>query len=513
MTQESQLAVLNMDQIKIDPQVALSLPAAIAIRRQILPFSCQDGLVYIACAELGDAAGTEAVQKFTGKKAVTRLADAESLRRAISRVYSGPQTESRHGRPGQHGAAHHGTYVSSHNRSLDIDTDDAVEMVNKLLHAAILRQASDIHIEPEKKAVRVRFRVDGELASFCELPTACLASLISRLKVLSGMDIAEKRSPQDGGFSHRYGSGTQSGVVDIRTATLPTRHGERMTMRLLALGTDTLTLGKLGMTASDHRLVEQLLQNPHGLVLLTGPTGSGKTTTLYAIIRQLVDMASLNIITVEDPIEYEIAGVSQVEVEAGDKVNFGKALRSILRHDPDVLMIGEIRDRETLDVAIKASLTGHLVLSTLHTNSAAGVVTRLADMGAQRYLLAATLRLCVAQRLVRRLCQHPGCRRQRLLTPAEAITLGKPDRADEAIFDPGGCVYCDGRGYSGRLGLFELMPVNAELGQRITAGSPEEELDRVRMSQGHPSLRADAADKVLAGQISFADAMEVVEKV
>ncbi len=508
MTQESQAAFLNMDHIKIDPQVALSLPAPIAIRRQILPFSFQDGHVYIACADPGDTVGLEAVRKFTGKKAIVRLADAESLKRAISRVYSGPQTDIRHGRPGPHGA-----YVSSRNRTLDIDADDAVEMANKLLHAAILRQASDIHIEPEKDAVRVRFRVDGELNNFYSLPSACLPSLISRLKVLSGMDIAEKRAPQDGGFSHRYGGGAQTGVVDIRTATLPTRHGERMTLRLLALGTETLTLDKLGMTAADHRLVEQLLQNPHGLVLLTGPTGSGKTTTLYAIIRKLVAAAALNIITVEDPIEYEIAGVSQVEVESGDKVNFGKALRSILRHDPDVLMIGEIRDAETLDVAIKASLTGHLVLSTLHTNSAAGVVTRLADMGAQRYLLAATLRLCVAQRLARRLCQHPGCRRKRSLTTAEATAMGRPDHAGEAIFDPGGCVYCDGRGYSGRLGLFELMPVSGELAQQITTGAPEEELDRARMSRGHPSLRNDAADKVLAGQISFADAMEVVDKV
>jgi len=499
-----------MDQIKIDPQVALSLPAPIAIRRQVLPFSCQDGLVYIACADPGDTAGLEAVQKFTGKKAVIRLAESESLKRAISRVYSGPQTDTRHGRSGQHG-----TYISSHNRSLslDIDTDDAVELANKLLHAAILRQASDIHIEPEKDAVRVRFRVDGELSNFCALPTACLPSLVSRLKVLSGMDIAERRSPQDGGFSHRYGSGAQSRAVDIRSATLPTRHGERMTLRLLALGAETLTLDHLGMTSANHRLVEQLLQTPHGLVLLTGPTGSGKTTTLYAIIRKLVAAAALNIITVEDPIEYEIAGVSQVEVESGDKVNFSKALRSILRHDPDVLMIGEIRDAETLDVAIKASLTGHLVLSTLHTNSAAGVVTRLADMEAQRYLQAATLRLCVAQRLVRRLCQHPGCRRKRSLTAAEAVALGRPDHAGQEIFDPGGCVYCDGRGYSGRLGLFELMPVSAEIARQIAAGVPEEELDRTRISHGHPSLWNDAADKVLAGQISFADAVEVVDMV
>ena len=506
MTQEPSPSLLDMDQIKIDPQVALSLPAAVAVRRQILPFSCQGDSVYVACADLNDTAGLEAVQKITGKKALAKLADGESLKRAISRVYSGSQRDSRHGRSAQRGHS-----IDVHGKSIDVDAEDAVGLGNELLHAAIIRQASDIHIEPEKDAARIRFRVDGELSTYCSLPTLRLASLLSRFKVLSGMDIAEKRSPQDGGFSHRYGSGSQTHVVDVRTATLPTRFGERMTLRLLALGAETLTLDNLGMTAVDHRLVEQLLQKPHGLVLLTGPTGSGKTTTLYAIIRQLVARSALNIITVEDPIEYEIAGVSQVEIEAGDKVNFSKALRSILRHDPDVLMIGEIRDSETLDVAIKASLTGHLVLSTLHTNSAAGVATRLIDMGAERYLLAATLRLCVAQRLVRRLCQHPNCRRQRHLTAAEAAALGKPAQAGQTIFEPGGCVYCDGRGYGGRLGLFELMPVDAELAQQISTGAREDELDRIRLSQGHPSLREDAAVKVLGGKIAFADAMESVE--
>ncbi len=503
MTQSPQ-SPLNMDQIKVDPAVALSLPAAVALRRQILPFSCKDDLVYVACADLSDVAGLEAVQKLTGKKALAQLAEPESLKRAISRVYAG-SGQGRGGRGGLRGQS------IDMQRSIDMDLDDAVELGNDLLHAAVMRQASDIHIEPEKEGVRIRFRVDGELLNYATLPASRLASLVSRLKVLSGMDIAEKRSPQDGGFSHRYGVAGQHRVVDVRTATLPTRHGERMTLRLLALGAESLTLENLGMAPADHVIVRQLLRKPHGLVLITGPTGSGKTTTLYAIIRQLVASSALNIITVEDPVEYEIAGVSQVEVEAADKVNFAKALRSILRHDPDVLMIGEIRDAQTLDVAIKASLTEHLVLSTLHTNSAAGVVTRLTDMGAQRYLLGATMRLCVAQRLVRRLCQHASCRRPRALTEAEAIALGPPAKAGMTVHDTGGCVYCDRRGYSGRLGLFELMPVETVLAGQISAGAKEDELEATRLSQGHASLRQDAVAKLLAGQISFADAMEAAE--
>jgi len=484
MNQPSGPPRLDLDRIKIDPAVALSIPAAVAIRRQVLPFSVRGEEVYIACADAGDSAGIDAVQKLTGKKPVVRLADPESLRRAIARVYS----DANRGSLGRAGAA-------------EAPGEDAVELGSQLLHAAILHQASDIHIEPDKEGARVRFRVDGELREHCRLPMARLPSLISRFKVLSGMDIA----------SHRYGSGEHSRIVDIRTATLPTRYGERVTLRLLALGTESLTLDNLGMTQADHGLVYQLLHNPQGLFLLTGPTGSGKTTTLYAIIRHLVKQANLNIITVEDPIEYEIAGVSQVEIEPGDKVNFSKALRSILRHDPDVLMIGEIRDVETLDIAIKASLTGHLVLSTLHTNSAAGVVTRLANMGAQRYLLAATLRLCVAQRLVRQLCHQPGCRRERAMTEAEAVALGQPELAGRSLYEPGGCIYCENRGYSGRTGLFELMPVRGRLIGMIASGATEDELEQSLRDGGQPSLREDAAAKVLEGRVSLADAMEVIE--
>lgn len=505
MTAEPESPRLNMDEIKIHPQVAMCVPPALAMRRQILPLSFADDVVYIACADESNTAGLEAVQKLTGKKAVVHLAERESLRRAITRVYSEATRNKRAGRFSPRGSISWA--------SVDVDADDAIELANSLLHAAILRQASDIHIEPERGNVRVRFRVDGELDTYCVLTDTCLPSLISRLKVLSGMDIAEKRAPQDGGFSHAYGGGSDVRTVDIRTATLPTRYGERMTLRLLALGAHNLTLDNLGMVEKDNAIVRRILRNPHGLLLLTGPTGSGKSTTLYAIIRQLVAGTPLNIITVEDPIEYEIAGVSQVEVEAADKVNFSKALRSILRHDPDVVMIGEIRDAETLDVAIKAALTGHLVLSTLHTNSAAGVPTRLHDMGAHRYLLAATLRLCVAQRLVRRLCRRPECRRRRPLEPAEAVALGRPECAGHDVFDPGGCMYCDGRGYSGRLGVFELMPVGGAVGARIAAGATERELDELRSEQGHASLRDDAADKVLAGKISFADAIEIIDLV
>jgi type II secretory ATPase GspE/PulE/Tfp pilus assembly ATPase PilB-like protein len=348
--------------------------------------------------------------------------------------------------------------------------------------------------------------VDGVLENYRRLPVALQNVIISRFKVLSGLDIAEKRAPQDGGFKHRYGRTGQT--VDIRVATLPTKYGERMTLRLLALQTEQLTLERLGMRDSDLGTFHRFLDQPHGMILLTGPTGSGKTTTLYAAIRRLMEREKLNILTVEDPIEYEIRGVAQVEVDTADKVTFVKALRSVLRHDPDVVMIGEIRDGETADVAIKASLTGHLVFSTLHTNSAVSVITRLADMGVDRFLIAATLRLAVAQRLVRQLC--PRCRKPRELTVSEAAALNQPALAGQKVFDPGGCIYCAGRGFVGRVGLFELLPLDENWSRRIAEGAEEAELIQRMHASKVATLLEDGIAKLLVGTTSVREVLGAV---
>jgi type IV pilus assembly protein PilB len=320
------------------------------------------------------------------------------------------------------------------------------------------------------------------------------------------MDIAEKRAPQDGRFSHKFGPTNQS--LDIRVATLPTKFGERMTLRLLALQTESLTLERLGMSPRDLACFGEAIDRPHGMILLTGPTGSGKTTTLYAGLRKLIAHEDWNIVTIEDPIEYAISGVAQVEVDSGDKVSFGKALRSVLRHDPDVVMIGEIRDQETADVAIKASLTGHLVLSTLHTNSAASVLTRLSDMGVDRYLTAATVRLAVAQRLVRRLCSH--CRQERPLTEAEARALDRPEAVGTTVFEPKGCLYCANRGFVGRLGLFELLPVDEDLARAIARGAEEPEIIAYAREHKVPRLVDDALEKLTGGLTTVKEALSAV---
>jgi general secretion pathway protein E len=411
------LGVLDMDRIKIDPAWALRIPPNLAFRRQVIPFACSAGHVYVACANVMDSAALAAVEKMVGLPLQAEPAEPQALQRALDRVYGDPLAAT-------------ANVPQLRSRSVDLRSpaelqpEDMVALCEELLQAAILRQASDIHIDPHADNVHVRFRVDGALEVYRQLPMKVNAGLLSRFKVLCGMDIAEKRAPQDGAFKHRFGRAGQT--IDIRVATLPTKHGERMTLRLLALQTEALTLERLGMCPRDLVCFEQAIEKPHGLLLLTGPTGSGKSTTLYAAIRHLMARENLNILTVEDPIEYEIKGVAQAEVDSADKVTFIKALRSVLRHDPDVVMIGEIRDGETADVAIKASLTGHLVFSTLHTNSAVSVITRLADMGVDRFLIAATLRLAVAQRLVRQLC--PRCRKPRELTARESARSGRANR-------------------------------------------------------------------------------------
>ena len=494
------IALLNMDLVRIDPAWALKVPAALALRRMVLPFAHFDGRVHVACADPNDASAFEAVERFTGQKALAAPAERESLQRALTRVYSDAPRPSARSAPSAAGQR-------ASTRALDAG-DDAVALSEEILHAAIIRRASDIHIEPGRDALRVRFRVDGQLEEFHSFPPSVEAGLVSRLKVRAGMDIAEKRAPQDGGFTHKSGALEHSRGIDIRAATLPTKYGERMTLRLLGLQTGTLSLENLGMLDGHLRGMEHVLDQPHGLLLLTGPTGSGKTTTLYAAIQRLLQHSALNIITVEDPVEYELAGVSQVEVDSAEKVSFTKALRSLLRHDPDVVMIGEIRDADTLDVAVKAALTGHLVLSTLHTNSAAGAVTRLEDLGLEAFMIAATLRLSAAQRLVRRLCPH--CRKPRALTEVEAVALGCRDAVGETVCEPGGCLYCAGKGWAGRIGFFELLRIDTAFANLISRKASEGELIAAMQERGIPLLLDDARAKILAGETTLREGLQAV---
>lgn len=382
---------------------------------------------------------------------------------------------------------------------------DIVALCDEILDSAFTRNASDIHIDPEENIVLVQLRVDGSLEPLRKLPKAIHNALVGRYKVLSRMDIAERRMAQDGRFAQNLGPDERK--IHIRTATLPTTHGERMTLRLLATETEQLTLNKLGMSPAAMKVFADYTGQRQGMILLSGPTGSGKSTTLYAALRHRLAHHPGRIITVEDPVEFDIVGVAQSEVDTADKLRFDTVLRNILRSDPDVIMIGEIRDHDSADVAIKAALTGHLVFSSIHTNSAAGVVTRFIDMGLQRYQVAATVKLCIAQRLVRKLCGH--CRQPRSLTTAEAAIIGRPGQAGAQIYEAKGCPLCRERGFRGRIGIFELLPIDEDIARLVVEGADEAALVRRARERNIPSLRDDAADKLLAGLTSYSELVTV----
>ncbi|HSG88848.1 MAG TPA: type II secretion system ATPase GspE [Pseudomonadales bacterium] len=384
--------------------------------------------------------------------------------------------------------------------------DDApiVRLINAILAEAIREGASDVHIETFEKDLIIRFRVDGVLREIVRPRRALAGLLVSRIKVMARLDIAEKRVPQDGRVTLRIGGRE----VDVRVSTLPSANGERVVLRLLDKQAGRLDLTALGMSNEALVRMRELLARPHGIVLVTGPTGSGKTTTLYASLGE-VRSDTLNVMTVEDPIEYNLPGIGQTQVNIKAGMTFARGLRAILRQDPDVVMVGEIRDQETADIAIQAALTGHLVLSTLHTNTAIGAVTRLHDIGIETYLLSSSLTGLLAQRLVRVLC--PECRTQTTATPAECEALGLTADAAVAVWQPAGCPACAGSGYRGRTGIYELVAVDETLREMIHVGASEQEMERYAHARA-ANLTGDGLEKVLAGVTSIAEVLRVTRE-
>ncbi|MFC3608069.1 type II secretion system ATPase GspE [Stutzerimonas tarimensis] len=384
--------------------------------------------------------------------------------------------------------------------------DDApiIRLINAILGEAINENASDIHIETFEKRLVVRFRVDGILREIVEPKRELAALLVSRIKVMARLDIAEKRVPQDGRISLRVGGRE----VDIRVSTLPSANGERVVLRLLDKQAGRLTLGHLGMSDRDRTRLADALVKPHGIILVTGPTGSGKTTTLYAGLTTLNDR-SRNILTVEDPIEYHLEGIGQTQVNTKVEMTFARGLRAILRQDPDVVMVGEIRDQETADMAVQASLTGHLVLSTLHTNSAIGSVTRLVDMGVEPFLISSSLLAVLAQRLVRVLC--PDCRRPYVADAAECALLGVDPTQPPTLFHAEGCEHCRGLGYRGRTGIYELVLLDDRLRSMIHTRVAEQEMARHARTLG-PGIREDGMRKVREGVTTLEEVLRVTRE-
>jgi len=392
--------------------------------------------------------------------------------------------------------------VDEAEENADVDNAPIVKIVRTMLEQAVRQGASDIHIEPLERILRVRYRIDGALREVMDYNTTLLPAMVARVKIMSGLDISEKRKPQDG----RLTLHVDNKEYDVRVSILPTVFGEKTVMRLTAK--DGLSKDKkyLGLTPQDEERLDAILQNPHGIILVTGPTGSGKSTTCYTVLSEL-NREEVNIITVEDPVEANVNGVNQVQVNTKADLTFASALRSILRQDPDIIMIGEIRDGETASIAVKASITGHLVISTLHTNSTAASITRLIDMGVEPYLIGDSVVGIIAQRLVRKLC--PACKRARAATEKEKKLLGVSPLQMQMIYEPVGCEACGGIGYKGRTAIYEIMPVTNKLRANIHDRVTAEELKNVAVSEGMNTLHMAAAQKVKEGITSISEMIKV----
>lgn len=383
--------------------------------------------------------------------------------------------------------------------------DDApvIKLLNAILSEAIKQQSSDIHFETFEDRLCIRFRIDGVLREILQPPRVLAPLLISRLKVMAKLDIAEKRLPQDGRISLRIAGR----AIDVRVSSIPTHYGERIVLRILDKQSAPLDLARLGMSEKTLSVLRQLIASPHGIILVTGPTGSGKTTTLYASLSELNDV-SRNILTVEDPIEYYLPGIGQTQVNTKVDMTFARGLRAILRQDPDVVMVGEIRDLETAEMAVQASLTGHQVLSTLHTNSAIGAITRLRDMGVEPFLLSSTVIGVAAQRLVRVLCQH--CKQARLASDKMQELMGMPGR-EFMIHHAKGCAHCNESGYQGRTGLYEVIAVDERLRAMIHENASEAAMEMHARSQ-FPSMRQDGWERVISGETTVEEVLRVTSE-
>jgi general secretion pathway protein E len=483
------------------------LPFAFAKRHGVLlrePF----GQAQLQVRRGASLAAVQEAQRFAGRVLPLHWLEPEAFEQELTLAYQRDSSEVRLMAEGLGAELDLASLAEMTPESGDLleQEDDApiIRLINAILSEAIKAGASDIHLETFEKRLVVRFRVDGILREVIEPRRELAALLVSRVKVMARLDIAEKRVPQDGRISLKVGGRE----VDIRVSTLPSANGERVVLRLLDKQAGRLSLQHLGMSERDRRLLDDNLRKPHGIILVTGPTGSGKTTTLYAGLVTLNDR-SRNILTVEDPIEYYLEGIGQTQVNPRVDMTFARGLRAILRQDPDVVMVGEIRDQETADIAVQASLTGHLVLSTLHTNSAVGAVTRLVDMGVEPFLLSSSLLGVLAQRLVRVLCPH--CREARPADEAECGLLGLDPQTQPLIHHAKGCPECHQQGYRGRTGIYELVIFDDKMRTLVHNGVGEQELLRHARSLG-PSIRDDGRRKVLEGVTTLEEVLRVTRE-
>ncbi|MEE1304093.1 MAG: GspE/PulE family protein [Agathobacter sp.] len=492
-----QLELVDLSKINI-PEDMLRLVSDSVLRKHIMiPYAYDENnpnVVHIAMSDPMDMLALDDFSIITNLQPEPAVATAREVMLALDKYYGDSEAV----KAAQEYAKEREdlAHKNDDENSSDVSNSPVVLLVNSIIEQAARLRASDIHIEALENKVRVRYRIDGALYEKSSYSVHLLSAIMARLKIIGGMDIAEKRKPQDG----RITMVIDRNEYDIRVSILPTVFGEKCVMRLAQKQALTRDKEQLGFSPEELKAFDHILKNPNGILLVTGPTGSGKSTTLYTALSEL-NREDVNIITVEDPVEANIDGINQVQVNTKAELTFASALRSILRQDPDIIMIGEIRDGETAEIAVQASITGHLVVSTLHTNSAAGTISRLADMGIENYLLADSLIGIIAQRLVRRLC--PNCKKDHILTEEEKVLMEIDSLEDIHIFEPCGCEMCDQTGYKGRIGIYEIMTVTPAVKRLIARGAGAEEIKEQAQAEGMHTLRQSAQALVLDGTTSY----------
>jgi type IV pilus assembly protein PilB len=504
---------IRLDDISsIDMKIARLLPEGIAKRFCLVAIREVDNKVVVAMADPLDVVAVDTITLKIKRQIKVVISSPEEIRQAIETIYHGSDVEEQRLRDlvefelGEDGEI---VEVVTDDDEVEPDIDGEVDaskapvirFVDLLLSQAVKSKASDIHIEPQEKTMMVRMRIDGVLRDMVPPARTMQAAVTARIKILSEMNIAERRLPQDGRFKVK----TSGRAIDVRVSAIPTIYGEKIVMRILDPTAACHDLSKIGFKPELFKQFEKILSQPHGIIVVTGPTGSGKSTTLYSALNYLKDPTK-NITTVEDPVEYRLSGINQIQIKSEIDLDFALCLRAILRQDPDIILIGEIRDKETVEIAIKASLTGHLVLSTFHTNDAPSAISRFVNMGIEPYLLASTLNLVVAQRLIRRICEH--CK--------EPVTLNEevlkhlriePEKAKNTVFYHGkGCKSCEGTGYSGRLPVFEFLVMDNEMRETLIAGGNESQIRAMSRKKGYGGLLESGVDNMIQG-ITTAEAV------
>ena len=506
LCQQLNIDFVDLRKIEIDDSIARMVGEKVVRKYMLLPFALDDrqpNVIKVAMEDPMNIMAIDDIGIITGMTVQPYLSTHAYISTAIDKLYGKSQANAIAEQfMKEQGSGDDADNAEENKRQEDVDNSPVVKLVNNIIEGGVRQRASDIHIEPFEYNVRVRYRIDGVLREIISYDRALYAAIIARLKVISGMDISEKRKPQDG----RITITVDRREYDIRVSNLPTVFGEKVVMRLASKEGFKRDKKDLGLSPTDLVKFDNILRNPHGIILVTGPTGSGKSTTLYTALSELAS-DEVNIITVEDPVEANVDNVNQVQVNVKANLTFASALRSILRQDPDIIMIGEIRDGETAEIAVKASITGHLVVSTLHTNSTAASISRLIDMGIEPYLLGDSLVGIIAQRLVRRLC--PECKEPYEADEEEKRVLKVPQNEPLKLYKACGCEACGNTGYYGRIGVYEIMPISRKIKKLIASGANADEITAQAVTEGMNTLRMSASNYVKQGLTSFSEMMKI----